>query len=332
MKCSIGLATCCNSFARLILLLWVVIVVGNGPVLADPPLTVALHQMVQVENHMVTLNNVAQVFGSDMPQVTRLGNIPLGRAPALGSQRTLTRQDIKKYWKRAGVAEDAITIIGADQVLISRACDTITPEIMALIIEQYLMEQLLPRGIQYQWDYAKEPKPFAIPAGASVEIMNKPADRLQGSVFLQVGVRHQGSLKRKTSIRVEIATSETLWVAKETIPRGTRISSDMISTQLVETTSMVGNPRAHVESIIGYQAKRTIPPGRIITSDMIDVPYAVHRGDLVTITAYGDLVVACVDGQARENGRPGEWIWVVNMLTNGKMKAQVVDAQTVVIQ
>ena len=64
---------------------------------------------------------------------------------------------------------------------------------------------------------------------------------------------------------------------------------------------------------------------------MIDIPYAIRRGDLVTINAYAEGVVASVDGQARQDGRPGDWIWVVNLLTRSKIKAQVVDGNSVVI-
>jgi flagella basal body P-ring formation protein FlgA len=315
----------------LILLQCVVIGTVSMAVAGDPALTVVLRPLVQVEDGTMTLGNVAEVFGSDIAGAARLGEVTLGRAPALGETRTLTHDDIVRYCLRSGFKKNDFSVTGAEEVVTSRVSDTVTPDALSQVIEGYLSKQLTPRGVRYDWEYSKAPDQVAIPVGAVVEVIPKTGAELQGTVWLQIGVRKEGSLEPAFLIRVDISTYENLWVAKQTIARGTSITKDLIESHEVETTWLVGNPRGQVESIIGYRAKRTISAGRVITSDMIDIPYAVRRGDLVTINAYGEGVVASVDGQARQDGRPGDWIWVVNLLTRSKIKAQVVDGKSVVI-
>jgi flagella basal body P-ring formation protein FlgA len=215
---------------------------------------------------------------------------------------------------------------------VSNPCNQLTPEVLNTLIEQYLKERLMPGGVEYQWALTREFRGKTLPAGSTVGIIHRPDVRLRGPVILQVGVYNQEVLEGKFSVRVDITTQETLWVARETIPRGTLITRELLEAQQLETSSMVVHPCTQLDAIIGYRTKRTITGGRIITLDMVDVPYAVCRGDLVKITAYGDGVTAMVDGQAKQNGRPGDWIMVTNLLTKGKLKAQVVGEKSVVVQ
>jgi flagella basal body P-ring formation protein FlgA len=332
VKCSTALATCPKLPARLILLLWVLIVAAATTAHADPPLTVVLHHMNLVENGTLQLKNVADVFGNDTTQVARLQDLSLGRAPDPGILRTLKVAEVEKYCRHAGFSLSKIAISGAYPVLVSRANHPLPREALDAVVERYLHEHLSPPDINYRWKYAKQPKPLMAPAGSTIEVIHKPGIELQGRVVLQLGTFRHGTLVDRNNIRVNINTTETVWIANETIHRGTLITQDMIKPQSIETTHLAGDPRLSPELILGHQAKRTISSGRVITTDLIDIPYAVNRGDLITITTYGDFVVARVDGQARQDGRPGDWIWVVNLMTKGKMKAQVVGQQSVVVQ
>jgi flagella basal body P-ring formation protein FlgA len=204
--------------------------------------------------------------------------------------------------------------------------------VLTALIEQYLKEQLMPVGVEHQWELTRDFRTKELPPESTVGIIHRPDVTLRGPVILQVGVYNKETLEGKLSVRVDITTQETLWVAKETISRGTLITRNHLEPQQLETSSMVVDPCTHLETIIGYRAKRTITGGRVITTDMIDIPYAVCRGDLVKITAYGEGVTAVVDGQAKQNGRPGDWIMVTNLLTKGKLKAQVVGEKSVVVQ
>lgn len=335
----ISMATKHTDLARLILLQCVMIVVGGQiflsvighPALADPALTVVLKPLVQVEDGTMTLENIAQVFGSDSTGAARLRRANLGRAPALGQTRTVTQDDIIRYCLRAGIKREDVEVTGAAQAVVSRLCDNISPEALSQVIEQYLDDNLTSQGVRYTWKYNRPPEPISIPVGSSIEVAGTTDSEIRGSVLLHMGLRQDGPVEPAFSIRIDVTTYQRLWTAKQAIPRGTLITNDVVQPREVETTWLVGNPCTQVESIIGYRATRTISKDRVITTDLIDIPYAVKRGDLVKISSFGDGVIATVDGQARQNGRPGDWIWVANLLTRGKMKAQVVDEHSVVI-
>ncbi len=332
VTCSAGLATCSKHITRSILLLWLVIVVVGTPTFADPTLTVVLRHSVLAEGGMLQLKDIAEVFGTDTTQAARLEELPLGRAPASGLFYTVTKDQVASSCVTQGYDPQEIVITGAPEVRVSNPCDQLTAGTLNTLIEQYLKERLMPSGVEYQWELTREFRGKALPPGSTVGIIHRPDVRLRGPVMLQVGVYLYEKLEGKFSVRVDITIQETLWLAKATIPRGTLISRDHLEPQQLETSSMVVNPCTQLESIIGYRAKRTITGGRVITLDMIDIPYAVCRGDLVKITAYCDGVTATVNGQAKQNGRPGDWILVMNMLTKGKLKAQVVGDRSVVVQ
>ena len=313
MKPDIGLATCCKVFLSPILLLGCVIVMVGSPTLADCTPTVVLTPLLQDENNAATMENVTPVFGSDLSGVSRSGASSLSGMPLRG-------EDTPSAGRRPRLP---VAQSDSQQIL--------TPELLKNVIDQFLNQQLSPSGIQYHWKFTKDPKPVAIPAESSLKVIPIPDIKLKGIVVLPVGIYQQDLLERKVLARLEIATTETLLVTAQTIPRGTIITRDLVTAQIIETTRIVGEPCTDIESLLGYRACRTITANRIITRDMLDIPFAVSRGDMVSIVSYGDGVTARVDGQVQQNGRPGDWIWVKNLLTHGKIKAQVVDAQSVVI-
>lgn len=332
VTCRAGLATCSKHITRSILLLWLVIVAVGTPTFADPALTVVLRHKVLAEDGILYLKDVANVFGTDTTQAARLGTLPLGRAPASGLCFSMTKDEVASACVTQGYHPADVQFLGAQEVQISNPCDQLTQDVLTTLIEKYLKERLMPGGVEYQWELTRKFRTKALPLGSTVGIIHRPDVTLRGPVMLQVGVYNQETLEGKFSVRVDITTQETLWVAKETIPRGTLITRNHLEPQQLETSSMVVNPCTQLETIIGYRAKRTITGGRVITTDMIDIPYAVYRGDLVKITAYGEGVTAVVDGQAKQSGRPGDWIMVTNLLTKGKLKAQVVGDKSVVVQ
>ena len=274
------------------------------PTFADCPLTVVLRPLLQDENNAATMENVTPVFGSDLIGVSRSGASSLSGMPLRGEDTTSAQSDSQH---------------------------TLTPELLKNVIDQFLNQQLSPSGIQYHWKFTKDPKPVPIPAESSLRVIPIPDIKLKGMVVLPVGIYQQDLLRRKLLTRLEIATTETLLVTAQTIPRGTIITRDLVTSQIIETTRIIGEPCTDIESVLGFRACRTITANRIITRDMLDIPFAVSRGDMVSIVSYGDGVTARVNGQVQQNGRPGDWIWVKNLLTHGKIKAQVVDAQSVVI-
>jgi flagella basal body P-ring formation protein FlgA len=325
MKPDIGLATCCKVFLSPILLLGWVIVTVNSPTLADCPSTEVLTPPLQDENTTVTMVNITPVFGSDITGVSRSGASSLNGMPHRGEENTSASRRLRLPESEGAVRCPHLTAVQSD------SSQTLTPEMLKDVIEQFLNQQLSPSGIQYRWKFNKEPKPMPIPDNSSLKVIRIPDIRLKGDVVLPVGIYQQDLLKRKILTRLEIATTETLWVAAQTIPRGAIITRDLITSQPIETTRIVGEPCTDIESVLGFRACRTITANRIITRDMLDIPYAVARGDRVSIVSYGEGVTARVDGQAQQNGRPGDWIWVKNLLTHSKIKAQVVDSQSVVI-
>jgi flagella basal body P-ring formation protein FlgA len=329
MKPDISLATCGMSFIRPILLLWWAMGASpsaaavNAPMYAMPSARLVLCPVVQVENQTeLTMKNVADVFGADLSGVPHSEESPPSGAPLRGESRLAMTPASLNPGK--GVQLNAPTTAVEN-------LKTLTPEILTPVIEQYLSEQLSRPGIRYHWKFIKEPRRISILPESSLKVIPNPDIRLRGAVVLQIGVYQQGLLERKVMTRLEIATTETLLVAAESIPLGTIITRNLIAAQLMETTRMAGEPCTDVESVLGYRACRTISGGRVITRDMVDIPYAVSRGDMVSIVAYGEGVTARVEGQARQNGRPGDWIWVTNLLTHDQMKAQVVDTKSVVI-
>ncbi|MFP4248895.1 MAG: flagella basal body P-ring formation protein FlgA [Armatimonadota bacterium] len=85
----------------------------------DAPVTVRLHEAVQVDEGRMTLGELAEIKPEE--RAAQLGAIEIGPSPLPGGKRELTRGYLKMRLRRGGVACTEIVFTGAEMVEVRRA-------------------------------------------------------------------------------------------------------------------------------------------------------------------------------------------------------------------
>ncbi len=117
-------------------------------------------------------------------------------------------------------------------------------------------------------------------------------------------------------------------VATRPMSKGDRLSGEDYRLQSV-TLKTPSRPFYYQDSIQGQQLKRNVRAGDIFTPKLISLPYAVRKGDLVTIFFTSDTFSLTTEGIAEESGVIGDTIKVRNSQSGKLLISTVIDNRQV---
>ncbi len=128
---------------------------------------------------------------------------------------------------------------------------------------------------------------------------------------------------------VTFTLSERLPVTRRAMAAGEILTVDAFE----EAWVVVGKGRQHhadkVQTLAGKRLKRPVGVGAPIMMNQLEVPAIVRRGELVTLRMSGDGVNVTGQVKALDDGGYGQAIEVMMMATKKRLRARVVDEDTV---
>ena len=131
-----------------------------------------------------------------------------------------------------------------------------------------------------------------------------------GRVTIKVRRYDPSGVIEQASITAEVAHLTTAIVARQSIRRGERFSSQNVGLKAVRLTGDHGQTLQNVDLIIGQTAAASLRQGTIVLADQVAPDVLVKRGEIITVACVsGSLVVRTV-GRAVENGSLGDIIAV----------------------
>ncbi|WP_022854057.1 flagellar basal body P-ring formation chaperone FlgA [Thermodesulfatator atlanticus] len=87
-----------------------------------------------------------------------------------------------------------------------------------------------------------------------------------------------------------------------------------------------------LEDALGKETRTSLRAGQVLRTSSLRIPPVIKRGKIVRIVARGKNFVVSALGEARQAGRPGEFIRVRNLSSKREVYAKVIDAQTVEVR
>lgn len=146
---------------------------------------------------------------------------------------------------------------------------------------------------------------------------------------LTVEFSKNGSVIKRLGIDLKVEMFAEMVVAKSRISRGTAITADMLDVQRRVVESPLEDLCTQIAQVTGQVAERSILPGRAVLQSGLARAADIKAGDVVTIIAETDSIRLSSRGIAKKDGTIGEMIPVVNLRSNKRLFAKVVDSGTV---
>ncbi|MCX7930262.1 MAG: flagellar basal body P-ring formation chaperone FlgA [Chlorobi bacterium] len=154
-------------------------------------------------------------------------------------------------------------------------------------------------------------------------------ERLWGQTTIEVTFQRGDKVLQRIRMPVRIIARRMLPIARRTIERGTIITSDDITYELRDATSLVD---LLPDSIIGMRTTRTISQGTTILRTYVSGSGSVRTGDPVTLVVCHGSIVIRTTARALQNADAGSPIKVRRNDTGAVLIGKLNDAKTVVVE
>ena len=201
---------------------------------------------------------------------------------------------------------------------------TIDQEEMMQVLTDYLAAESrqLPQ-VELRFKALDLPEPFSVPQGR-IDYQIIPANpSVIGSRRMTLLTRVDGDIVSNQSLRVDLEAMAEVIVAKASMRRGTLLTAADVETIYMDI-SKVDEPVFAEDKIVGKQLKRSVRLGDPLEQKEVEFPPVIKRGEQVVINASRQGLQLTAAGKARDDGRPGEMIRVVNSSSRKEVVCRVV--------
>lgn len=293
---------------------------GLAGALADAP----LRSEVVVTRDIVTI-------GDFYPDAGRFANMPLFRAPDLGTSGSVPASVVADRARDAGyeqAAADGLTQVHVRRDAIRIDTLRVEEEVRAELIRQ--APHLKASNLELSLSGFSGPR-LADPAAAqpiAVESLSWDAEagRLDAVVAISTGTaRETFHLRGRAVELVEV------YAPAARIDRGAVISNGDLTIVRLPRNRVNERMITDPEEAVGLAAKRGLRPSAPLLSGDLQPPVLVERGDKVTLVYNVPGMTLTAQGQAIAQGGKGDVVDIINLQSRRTVSATVVSRGRVVV-
>lgn len=198
------------------------------------------------------------------------------------------------------------------------------------IVRQYIFAHVDTADASIDIEFRSLPtRVMNIPESGGVRIAHAPQKRLRGNVILAAEVFSDARVEHTFLVSVKIREYRSILKAAGRISKGTRGETVLVEGDKVESTNLTGELITSHAQLAGMRAKRIIKAGAILTTDMFEPVPVINQGRTVKLIVRTGSVMITTSAIAREDGGPGSMVLVQKEGTGERLRARVVDEETV---
>lgn len=222
------------------------------------------------------------------------------------------------------IVSTPLMVCGASSPVAAKASQLIDQQEIEQVFIDYLAEQsaLLPH-VDLRFKSITLPASYRVPAGRITHQVIPAKPGAVGSRRMTLMTRVDGRIISNQSVRVELEALAEVAVLTETLRRGTLLELGDVELRYQDITRLK-EPIFSVEEIAGKRLKRSVRLGEPLQRKQVEFPPVIKRGERVIIQVRGRGLVLSAAGEAKQDGRTGESIRVLNSNSRKEVLCQVV--------
>jgi flagella basal body P-ring formation protein FlgA len=239
-----------------------------------------------------------------------------GMLPAIGGEGTSTHPLIKIH---------DISPRNSQSVPSTRGKRLLYPEQVRTAIHDYVLRELAGRATDCQVALGDPQQPITVPSGTlDIQVSAARSDEPLGRRVFQIHLAVNGRFIKTLDATADIAAVLEVVVPVRLIKVDEQIESTDLSTDRVVLFDLRQPYATNPADVVGKAATRPLPPQSPIRLTAVRRPFAVHKGDRVTIEArQGGLSIQTV-GITKSHGELGQTITVSNVDSGKELRATIV--------
>lgn len=285
-------------------------------------LNVYLPREVTVQSSTVSLGDIA-IMSGDNSLAQAAGGVSLGSFTTDGQQLQLDRAVIMSRLASEGIGRSAVRLTGAQRVKVSRQQKSIAAEQIIEGARRYLKKHFESSGWA-RLEQAGSCDDLLVDSEVEkVELYYRLLDADSRSASVEVDVHADGRKIDQRTVRFRAKFERRVAVTTRPISRGDTLTPENVRIK----TELSDSPEpAHWQSPYGLVASRSLRANTTVDSNLssrAQPPKVIERNDSVVIRIQGNGFAVSATGQALQQGRVGQQIWVRNTDSQRRLLARV---------
>ncbi|MBS0168874.1 MAG: flagellar basal body P-ring formation protein FlgA [Nitrospira sp.] len=201
----------------------------------------------------------------------------------------------------------------------------IYPEQIRGVIHDFVKRELAGRAADCQVTLGEPQQPVTVPSGTiDLQVSGGRTDEPLGRRVFQIHLAVNGRFIKTIEATADVAALVDVVMPVRAIKADEEISAEDVATERIVLFDLKQSFVTNPADVIGKAAIRPLPPQNAIRLAAVRRPFAVHKGDRVTIEArQGGLSIQTV-GVTKSHGELGQTITVSNVDSGKDLRATVV--------
>ncbi len=150
-----------------------------------------------------------------------------------------------------------------------------------------------------------------------------------GSIPVSLILRAGGEKDREIRVQARVEIYADVVMAKNSLRRHQTVGERDVQMVNKNITLFPGDVATDLQEVVGRRMVLSVNPQEILRKSMVEVPPLIKKGDRVTLLVENAHFQISCTGEAKEDGRAGERIKMVNISSQKEVFGRVVDGHTV---
>lgn len=299
--------------------------------------TLRIKDRVELSKSGVYLNDIVAPDSVPSDWMEHLSSIYIGEAPQVGEvkyvQVELLRSYLKKIIEGNGQDFDQVEVIIPSEIVVTRKSVNIPKEEIERAFKDYVIKHISWNPDNIEIHSIKLAGIPVVPAGErTISIDSDSGKELKGgNVTLTLQVIVDGRPVQSLSVTgVVDLYDEVLHVVKN-ITKGEMIQPQDITTKRAKVTD---DPRDYARKdldAVGKKVLKDFSANEPLRLSYLDNPVVISKGDIVKLVVNRPGLTLTARGEARNEGRIGDRVKVMNLSSKKIIQGWVKDRETVVV-
>jgi flagella basal body P-ring formation protein FlgA len=215
---------------------------------------------------------------------------------------------------------------------VAAASQTVTAEQLRAAIERAVEERLGAVSSDVQVRLLDEPEPINVPGGR-LDIRSKSlGEEVIGRRVFQLGLWVNGAVARTLSVKAETVAWADLVTAARNLKRDDVLESEDVTLERVALGSGKQEFARTTEEVIGKRVTKPVSIHKPLSISALTEPFAVRRGDRVTIEAKRGGLLVQTAGITKGAAQAGDSVTVTNLDSGKDVRARVIGPGSVRVE
>jgi len=304
-----------------------------GSIYAEGITSISVYEKPTVDKDEILLGKIAGIESENHVLVRKLKNIVIGRSPLPGKSRHIGREYIKLRLKQNDIDLSKLALKIPEKIKVSRSFVEISRDEIKKIVSDYIYGKEFWDNNNARIMNIQINKLPLLPRGRiTYRVIPPKVMQGRGTIQLSILFLVDGESYKKVKATAKIKIFKEVVVTGKPLGRYRIITQDDVYMQKMDISNLPNDIITNYQDVLGKRVRRNIWAKVVLRAEYIEFPPLVKRGDTVLIVAESEKMKITALGEVRKAGRRGERVKVINLNSNKRIFARVIDENTVKVE